>query len=544
MMTRTWGALALSLLATTALAAPKDGPPVTADALSAHVKILASDDFQGRKPGTAGEDKAVAYIEGQFKRIGLKPVAGRYTQDVPMTEITSKADGPLTVTANGKTLSYEYFSQMMLWTRQRTTHAEIKDNDVVFVGYGITAPEFGWDDYAGVDVKGKTVLILVNDPGFATGDPTLFGGGAMTWYGRWPYKYEEAARHGAAAALIVHETRAAGYPWGVVANSNGIPKLTLMPEDGGLHSRSAIEGWVQLDVAKEMFAAAGLDYPTLKDSAARRGFKAIPLPLKMSVGITPTERDIISHNVVGMIPGTKRPDEVVMVGAHWDHLGVGPAVNGDTIYNGALDNASGCAGLIEMAKRYTHGAKPDRTLLFISYTAEEQGLLGSEYYAQHPLFAPAKTVAGFNMDGLGVLGPVRDVVLVGGGKSDLEDRLKAWAGAHGKVVNGEPFPERGSYYRSDHFNLAKVGIPVVYAKSGIDSVANGADWGKAKLDEFTRLHYHQPSDEWSPAMDFTGGAADVNMLYDISHDLAFSDAWPKWYGKAEFRAAREQSQAR
>ncbi|MDG3441930.1 M28 family peptidase [Nitrospirillum amazonense] len=543
-------ALALDVGAT-AMGQAKDAAPVTPEALSAHVKILASDDFQGRKPGTVGEEKTIAYIQDQFKKIGLKPAAGAkgYLQDVPMTEVTSKADGPMVFTATGKdgqakSLSYEYFSQMIVWNRQRTTHAEVKDSDLVFVGYGITAPEFGWDDYASVDVKGKTVVILVNDPGFATGDPALFGGGAMTWYGRWPYKYEEAARHGAAAAIIVHETRAAGYPWGVVANSNSVPKLTLMPADGGLQSRSAVEGWVQLDVAKELFAAAGLDYSTLKDSAARHGFKAVPMNARMSVGITPVVRDVVSHNVVGIVPGAKRPDEVVLVGAHWDHLGVGPAVNGDTIYNGALDNATGVAGLIEMAKRYTHSPRPDRTLMFIAYTAEEQGLLGSEYYAQHPLYPAGKTVAGFNMDGLGVLGPVHDVVLVGGKKSDLEERLKAWTDAHGMVVNPEPFPERGYYYRSDHFNLAKVGIPVIDAGMGIDSVEHGAEWGKAKEEEYTRLHYHQPSDEWSPAMDLRGGAVQVNMWYDISRDLASSDAWPKWYDKAEFKAARDKSQGK
>ncbi|TWB27140.1 Zn-dependent M28 family amino/carboxypeptidase [Nitrospirillum bahiense] len=540
-------ALALAVaVATPALAAgkvTKDVAPVTAQALSEHIRILASDEFQGRKPGTAGEDKAIAYIQDQFRKIGLKPaVDGSYLQDVPLTEIVSKADGPMVITGpKAAPLSLEYFSDMVVWTRQRTPHVQVKDNDMVFVGYGITAPEFGWDDYAGVDVRGKTVVILVNDPGYATGDPALFGGGAMTWYGRWVYKFEEAARHGATAAIIVHETRAAGYPWGVVANGGSIPKLSLMPADGGLKTRSAVEGWMQLDQAKAVFQAAGLDFNTLKDSAARRGFKAVPLPLKMSVGITPTERDVISHNVIGTIPGTKHPDEMVLVGAHWDHLGIGPAINGDTIYHGAMDNASGVAGLIELAKRYTKGPKPDRTLLFIAYTAEEQGLLGSEYYAQHPLFAPNKTVAGFNMDMLSSVGLTRDIVLVGGRKSDLEDRLKAWTDAHMMALNQEPFPERGYYYRSDHFNLAKIGIPVIYAHSGIDSVANGAEWGKTKEDEFTRLHYHQPSDKWSPDLDLSGGAMEVNMIYDLSRPLAFGTDWPKWYDKAEFKAARDKS---
>lgn len=540
---RATGAVALLALAggTAALAATS-APSVTPEALSAHIKILASDEFQGRKPGTPGGEKAIAYIAEQFKKLGLKPGPdGSYFQDVPLTEITSKLDAPLTFTAGGKTISAQDFTQTVAWTPQRTAHAEVKDSEMVFVGYGITAPQYGWDDYAGVDVRGKTVVILVNDPGYATKDPALFGGGAMTWYGRWVYKFEEAARHGAVAALIVHETGAAGYPWSVVANSNSTPKLTIMPPDGG-KERSAIDGWIQLDVAQDLFHAAGLDYAALKDSAAKRGFKAVPLNVRFSGAVTPAIRDVVSRNVVGMIPGAKHPDEAVLLSAHWDHLGVGPAVNGDTIYNGAVDNASGVAGLIELAKRYKEGPAPDRSLLFVAYTAEEQGLLGSEYYALHPLIPAAKTVAGFNMDMLSVVGRTHDLVLVGGGKTDLEDTLRTWATAHGMVVNPEPFPERGYYYRSDHFNLAKVGIPVLYAHGGIDSIEHGAEWGKAKEDEFTRLHYHQPSDEWSQTMDLSGGAEEVNMIYDLSHDLVDGTAWPKWYDKSEFKPIRDKSQ--
>lgn len=536
-------ACALLALAGTAKAATDKTPPVTPAELSAHIKILASDDFEGRKPGTPGGEKAVAYIAEQFKKVGLKPGVGdRWFQDVPLTEITSKVDGPLTFSVGDKTLTAQDFTQAVLWTPQRTAHAVVKDSELVFVGYGITAPQQGWDDYAGVDVRGKTVVILVNDPGFATKDPALFGGGAMTWYGRWPYKFEEAARHGAAAALIIHETEAAGYGWGVVANSNTTPKLTIMPADGG-KDRSALDGWIQLDVAKELFGAAGLDLAALKQAAAQRGFKAVPLNARFSASVTPSIRDVVSRNVVGVIPGAKHPDEAVLISAHWDHLGVGPDVNGDKIYNGAVDNASGVAGMIELARRYKQGAAPDRSILFVAYTAEEQGLLGSEYYATHPLVPAAKTVAGFNMDMLSVVGRTRDLVLVGGGKTDLEDTLRTWATGHHMVVNPEPFPERGYYYRSDHFNLAKVGIPVLYAHGGIDSIEHGAEWGKAKEDEFTRLHYHQPSDEWSPTMDLTGGAEEVNMIYDLSHALAFGTAWPKWYDKSEFKVIRDKSQA-
>ncbi|HYC04312.1 MAG TPA: M28 family metallopeptidase [Azospirillaceae bacterium] len=540
--------LAAALLASSALAGAAfaaDKAAITAEGLVPHIKVLASDEFEGRKPGTAGEEKTVAYMAEQFRKLGLKPAGdnGTFFQEVPMVEIVNKPNGPMTVTAkDGKVLKYEYFTQAMYWSRRRVDQPAVTDSEVVFVGYGITEPQQNWDDYAGIDVRGKTVVVLVNDPGFATGDPKMFDGLAMTWHGRWPYKYANAAAHGAAAVLIVHETRPAGYPWGVVANSHSIPRLDLMPPDGG-KDRSMIEGWVQLDVAKEMFAAAGLNYEELRDRASDRGFKAVPMGLKLSVALNNSFRDLKSRNVAAVLPGAEKPDETILYAAHWDHLGRGNPINGDDIYNGAVDNATGTAGLLELARAFAQGPRPKRSVAFLGFTAEEQGLLGSEHYALHPLFDPAKTVAGFNMDGLSYMGRTRDIVVVGAGKSEMEDDLAAWAKAKGKTISPETFPERGAYYRSDHLNMARIGIPALYAKSGVDNIQHGAEWGKAKQDEFTRTDYHQPSDEWKEDMDLTGGAEDVQMLYDLGFGLANSDRWPKWRAGTEFLPIREKSLA-
>ncbi|MFC7333778.1 M28 family metallopeptidase [Rhodocista pekingensis] len=514
---------------------------ITAEDLTEHVKVLSADAFEGRKPGTPGEQKTLDYITGQFRALGLEPAVGdSYLQRVPMVEFAGVSRSPLTVKGPGGAKSYDFVTQMVTVSRRPEPEQALTDSEVVFVGYGIVAPEYGWNDYAGLDVRGKTVVVLVNDPGFATQDPALFNGNAMTWYGRWPYKYEEAERQGAAGVLIVHETKAAGYPWTVVVNSWSVPKLDLVPPDGG-KSRPVIQGWVQQDVAREMFSLAGQDFDALAKSAAQRGFKPVPLKLTASAAVTNKVRTFDSYNVVGKVTGSKRPDEVVLVGGHWDHLGRGPAMDGDDIYNGAMDNASGIAGLIEMAEAYVKGKRPERTIAFIAYTAEEQGLLGSEYYAMNPVFPPSRTVAGFNLDGLNPFGPMRDVVVTGAGKSELEDLLARWAADNGKVVKPEPFPERGGYYRSDHFPLAKIGIPTLSAGSGVDSVAHGEAWGRAQAEEFTRLRYHTPKDEWTPDMDLTGAVDDVRMVYDMSRSLTDGTAWPVWYKGAEFRAIREKS---
>ncbi|ACI99696.1 M28 family metallopeptidase [Rhodospirillum centenum] len=524
-----------------AAAALAEHAAITAEEMTEHVKVLASDAFEGRKPGTAGEQKSLDYITGQFRALGLEPAVGdSYLQRVPLVEVTGLSQSPLTVKGPGGEKSYDFFTQMITVSRRPEPEQALTDSEVVFVGYGIVAPEYGWNDYAGLDVRGKTVVVLVNDPGFATQDPSLFNGNAMTWYGRWPYKYEEAERQGAAGVLIVHETRAAGYPWAVVTNSWRVPKLDLVPPDGG-RSRPVIQGWVQQDVAREMFSLAGQDFDALAKSAAQRGFKPVPLKLTASAAVSNKVRTFDSYNVIGKLTGSKRPDEVVLISAHWDHLGRGPAMDGDDIYNGAMDNATGVAGLIELAEAFAKGERPERTIAFLSYTAEEQGLLGSEYYAKNPVFPPARTVGGFNMDMLNPFGPMRDIVVTGAGKSELEDRLARWAADNGKVVKPEPFPERGLYYRSDHFPLAKIGVPMMFAGSGVDSIEHGEEWGRAQYNEFTRLRYHTPHDEWLPGMDLTGAVDDLRMVYDLSRDLANGTDWPSWYKGSEFRAVRETS---
>jgi len=535
--------LGMVIGATSPTLAAEAPAPISSERISQHIKILASDEFEGRKPGTPGEEKTVAYLVEQFRKLGLKPGPdGRYVQDVPLTEITNTLDGRLMIQAKDRRLAYEAVTDAVLWTRHRTERAAIADADMVFVGYGVTAPEWGWDDYAGVDVRGKVVLILINDPGFGIGDPELFNGKAMTWYGRWTYKFEEAARRGAAGAIIVHETEAAAYPWSVVVNTFAVPMISLAPVAGSV-PWAPVEGWVQLDTAKEMFAAAGLDFDTLRDAANRRGFKAVPMNLKASMAIQARHRDVISKNVVAMLPGRSRPQEAIVYGAHWDHLGRGQAIGGDDIYNGAIDNASGLAGILEIARRFSQGPQPERSVAFVAFTAEEQGMLGSEYYARNPIFPPKQTVANFNMDALGSIGPVKDVLIVGAGKSELEDMVKVWAQAKGLSVRPEAFPERGSYYRSDHFNFAKVGVPALYVIGGVESVEHGPEWGKAQKNDFLKHHYHQPSDEWRPDMDLRGAVQEVGMFYDLGHELAFGTAWPNWYEGAEFKSVRDASRA-
>ncbi|HYE48102.1 MAG TPA: M28 family peptidase [Azospirillaceae bacterium] len=517
---------------------------VSIDRMAEHIRTLASDEFEGRKPGTPGEEKTVAYLVEQFKALGLQPaVNGSYIQDVPLVEITVKDPGRLTVQGRDASKSYEYFTQTMIWTRRLDQAPALDNSEVVFVGHGVVAPEHGWNDYAGVDVRGKTVLVLVNDPGFNTGDPKLFSGPAMTWYGRWPYKYAEAARQGAAGVLIVHEARAAGYPWAITANSNKVPRLHIEPENAG-KGLAAIEGWVQQDVAREMFAMAGQDFEDLKLKASQPGFKAVPLDLKLSVAMKTEFRRLKSRNVVGVVPGASRAEEVVLYSAHWDHLGRGNPVNGDDIYNGAVDNAVAVAGMLEVARAYGSAAKkPERSVAFIAFTAEEQGLIGSEYYGRNPVYPAANTVANLNLEMLGTFGPMRDITVIGAGKSELEDYVARWAAANGKVVKPEAFPERGLYYRSDHFSLARVGIPAMWATLGTDSLKHGPEWGKAQQDAYTRLRYHTPADEFTGEIDLTGAAEEVQMQLDIGRLLADGTDWPDWYEGAEFRALRETSRA-
>ena len=510
--------------------------------VGAHVKALASDAFEGRAPATPGEAKTIAYIAEQMAKAGAKPGGenGGWYQAVPMVESTV-SPAPLAITGGKEPISLAYGDDQVVWTKRVRDRVSVENSELVFVGYGIDAPEWGWNDYAGLDVKGKTVVVLVNDPGFGSGDPKLFNGKAMTYYGRWTYKLEEAARKGAAAVLIVHETAPAAYPWDVVKTSWTGPQLDIVHADEGM-SRAVIEGWITGQSARRLFAESGLDYDALTRAAHRPGFKAVSMGnLKLSVTLNSSLRRSASHNVVGIVPGAKRPDEYIIYTAHWDHLGRCTAdASGDDICNGAVDNATGTAALIEMGRAFAQ-AKPERSVVLVAVTGEESGLLGSKHYAANPLYPLNKTVAGLNMDAMSVIGRTRDVVVIGQGKSELEELLKRHAARQGRIVVPEAKPEAGSFYRSDHFELAKVGVPMLYADGGVDVLEKGAEWGMQQQALYAANHYHKPSDEYREDMDFSGTAEDATLLFRIGLELANSTNWPKWLPTAEFGAAREQS---
>ena len=539
-------ALTLGLLTAANPVLAQNGPlpTISVETLKDVTKTLSSDAFEGRKPTTAGETKATDYIVERFKAAGLKPGNdGKWFQDVPLVELTAKNVTPLSFTGGKAPVSLAYRSDVVIATYRVTPRIDIRNSPVVFVGYGITAPERGWDDYAGVDVKGKTVVILVNDPDWQT--PTnqgLFEGRAMTYYGRWTYKFEEAARHGAAAAIIVHETAPAAYGWGVVQSSWTGPQLEL--DEAGDHAdQSQAIGWMQLAKARELFASAGQDFDALNAAAKVKGFKAVPLGVTASVSFDNTIKRQASKNVIGILPGTTAPNDYVYYTAHWDHLGHCDAVKGDDICNGALDNASGVAGLVALAEANVKAGPARRTLVFLSVTCEECGLLGSRYYAQHPIYPIAQTVGGVNMDGLNTVGRAKDFVVTGAGKSELEDRMKLLVEAQGRVVKPEPNPERGSYFRSDHFSFAKLGVPMFYGESGEDLRVGGEAAGHAATLDYIEHRYHKPQDEYNPAWDWAGAVEDVQLYYALGRSLADGSDWPNWYKTAEFRAIRDQSRA-
>lgn len=539
-------ALTLGLLTAANPVLAQNGPlpTISVETLKDVTKTLSSDAFEGRKPTTAGETKATDYIVERFKAAGLKPGNdGKWFQDVPLVELTAKNVTPLSFTGGKAPVSLAYRSDVVIATYRVTPRIDIRNSPVVFVGYGITAPERGWDDYAGVDVKGKTVVILVNDPDWQT--PTnqgLFEGRAMTYYGRWTYKFEEAARHGAAAAIIVHETAPAAYGWGVVQSSWTGPQLEL--DEAGDHAdQSQAVGWMQLAKARELFASAGQDFDALNAAAKVKGFKAVPLGVTASVSFDNTIKRQASKNVIGILPGTTAPNDYVYYTAHWDHLGHCDAVKGDDICNGALDNASGVAGLVALAEANVKAGPARRTLVFLSVTCEECGLLGSRYYAQHPIYPIAQTVGGVNMDGLNTVGRAKDFVVTGAGKSELEDRMKLLVEAQGRVVKPEPNPERGSYFRSDHFSFAKLGVPMFYGESGEDLRVGGEAAGHAATLDYIEHRYHKPQDEYNPAWDWSGAVEDVQLYYGLGRALADGSDWPNWYKAAEFRAIRDKSRA-
>ena len=506
---------------------------------------LSLDTYEGRAPGSIGEEKTVAYLISKFKAAGLEPGNnGSWTQDVPLIEITAKNVSALSIAdRNGKAMSFAYGSEYVIGSYREAPKTDIKQSDMVFVGHGIVAPEKGWNDYAGVDVKGKTVVVMVNDPDFENeGLDGPFGGKAMTYYGRWTYKYEEAARQGAAAVLIIHDTAPAAYGWNVVNSSWTGTQFLAQSKDGG-KSQTQANGWIQKSVAKDIFAAAGQNLEKQMAAAKQKGFKAVPLNLTASLSF---ENDIArkaSKNVIGVMKGTKRPDEYVLYTAHWDHLGrCTAAADGDDICNGAVDNATGTAALVALAEGYTKAGAPDRSVVFLAVTAEESGLLGSKYYAENPVFPLSQTVGGVNMDAFSMSGPAKNLTVIGKGKSQLDSYLEAAAKSEGRTPEMEPTPEKGFYYRSDHRH-AKLGVPMVYFEGGDDLVIGGKAAAKAAADDYEKNRYHAPGDEFDENWDWSGVMSDLKLYYRVGRMLAMTNAWPNWNEGDEFRAVRDKSRS-
>jgi Zn-dependent M28 family amino/carboxypeptidase len=514
----------------------------SADSLAKHIATLASDEFMGRKPFSAGETITINYLKQQFVNAGLEPGNGdSYFQDVPMVKLTTNAAPEMQVQSSKGNFNLKGFDDYVIWTDKSDSAISLNNEELVFAGYGVVAPEYNWNDYAGLDVKGKVVLVLVNDPGFNAHDSSLFKGKTMTYYGRWTYKFEEAAKQGAKGCLIVHNTEAASYPFTVVQNNWNGSRLHLDDREKKTPYCDVI-GWVTGPTAKKLLQSAGKD-TTLLATADKQGFKGQSLGLKLSTTMSVKAEYNKSHNVIGKITGSKYPDETIVYTAHWDHLGFGkPDETGDSIYNGALDNASATAGLLELARGFkSMKTKPERTIVILSVTAEEQGLWGSAYYAQNPIYPAAKTLANINMDGLNYYGKTKDITVIGQGQNELEDYLKEAAAKVDREISFEAHPEAGAYYRSDHFNFAKVGVPSLYTSSGKDIVGKGKGSG-IKLDEaYTKLHYHRPSDEFDAKVWVLDGAiADLQLLFQVGKRLAFASKWPEWKTGSEFKAIREK----
>jgi len=537
-------------MAVCAAAQAADTPSFSTGRLSAEVKTLSSDAFEGRGPATPAETKTIDYVVAQMKAAGLQPGGDlkdgkrSWTQAVPLRRSQIVGTPALKLSLGGKQETLTQGEQIAVRApMDGSTTVAIENAPLVFVGYGVKAPERNWDDFKGVDLRGKIAVVLINDPDFETGVGD-FGGKAMTYYGRWTYKYEEAARQGALGTLVIHETAPASYGWATVKNSNTNAMFDIVRDKpGSVHPE--LEGWIQRDLAVQMFKHAGLDFDALKKQAQTRAFQPVTLKGEsLSANFKVDAEVITSHNIVGRVEGSKRPDETVVYSAHWDHLGVGaPDANGDRIYNGAVDNATGTAALIEMGRAFAQGPKPERSVVFLNVTAEEKGLLGSEYYAANPLYPLATTVGVLNMDALDPHGPARNFTISGSAKLDLLDDLVAEAKQYGMAYTADPKPEAGYFFRSDHFSFAKRGVPAVSFGSGNDWVDGGIKAGKAAEDDYTAKRYHQPADEWQASWPFTGMARDLQLLYAVGRDLANSDQWPNWGKDSEFRSIRDASAA-
>ena len=508
-----------------------------------HVDLLASDEFEGRAPGTEGGEKTKKYLKNEFKKLGLSPIQNNFYLEVPLSKMTVNLNESFLSIANSKRANSQTLnagSEVVYWTKRVNEAVSIRSSELVFVGYGIVAPEFGWNDYKNIDVTGKTVVMLINDPGFATEDANLFNGRAMTYYGRWTYKYEEAARQGADAVLIIHETAPAAYPWQVVETSWAGKQIDLKREDMG-QSRVKVEGWITREVAEDIFSQSNLNLDQLKQDALNAEFQAVEMPgLTLDATLKNTIEYSMSHNVAAVKRGTKHPDEYILMMAHWDHLGMNDDQSGDNIYNGAVDNATGTAGLLELAN-YFSSIESERSLLFLAVTAEESGLLGSQYFAEYPPIDLSNVVAGYNFDAVLPMGKTKDMIVVGYGASQLEDILKKELNKIDKYITPDPEPEKGFFYRSDHISLAKKGVPMLYADGGIDKVDGGRAAGKAIADKYTTIDYHQPSDEYDSTWDLSGFTEQLTITVNMVNYLANSNVWPEWYEGNEFKSIREES---
>jgi len=506
-----------------------------------HITELASDKYMGRAPMTPAEPLVLDYISGQMKEIGLEGANnGSYFQDVPILGITSKLSPTLDFESPSGRISLNKLTDFVAFSQKMKKEMSLNKSNVIFAGYGISAPEYARDDFAGVDVKGKTIIVFVNDPGYGTSED-YFKGNTMTYYGRWTYKFEEAARQGAKACFIVHETGPAGYPWEVVRNNGETTKLFLEPEDG-YKDRCSFEGWITKESAEKLFQACGYSFDELKQKANAKNFTPFELPLKASASLKSSFEHGVSKNVCGLIKGKTRPDEVVVYTAHWDHLGVGTPINGDSIYNGATDNASAVAWMLEIARAFKQGQQPERSVLFLSVTSEESGLLGSGYYAENPFFPMNKTVACINTDINLFIGKFKDVTITGFGQSELDDWLKVEAEKQGRYLAPDPNPENGMYFRSDHFPLAKKGVPAIFAKGYIEAEKYGKEKTLQLISDYWNGTYHKPSDEFHPGRDdLSGLVQDAELFYKLGFDLANSNKWPVWNENSEYKTVRETS---
>ncbi len=518
----------------------QEAPTLSAERLERRIIELSADEFMGRKPFTEGEKRTLDYLQKEYAAAGLEPANGdSYLQEVPMVEITTNAEPVMRLTAGNKTLELKGYDEYVAWSRVPSGTA-LENTEFVFAGYGIVAPEYNWNDYEGLDVKDKVVVVMVNDPGFGTNDSTFFKGSAMTYYGRWTYKFEEAARQGAKGCLVIHEDAAASYPFGVLQTSWNTAKLYLESEQ----VTCPVEGWLSFPATRKLFEAAGLNLAEELSAAKKPGYKGRPLGIRATTALPAVSQKNNSYNVIGKITGTTRPEEVIIYTAHWDHLGIGmPDASGDSIYNGALDNASGTAGILEIAEAFRAlETKPERTVVFLAVTAEEEGLLGSAYYVNNPIFPHENTVANINIDVLGSFGPMKNVVIVGYGQSDLEDYVKEICRETGRYVSPDPHPEAGFYFRSDHFNFAKAGIPALYVDAGNDHVTGGVEYGEKMAADYTANRYHQPADEYdATTWHLDGALEDLQLLFEVGRRLASESSWPQWKEGSEFKAVREAS---